>query len=201
VYAIYSISYLTLSKLVRPLIMLSFNPPKPTNGLDALSCAHIELIVGACLVLELVLSFSLFGVGLHKSIANPSQIPLNFPTQIPCHKFIKGKKFLFPFPSHLAQLAPSSFYFLAGLICSQPSPAPPPLPSFHPPRPKPPARPSLALVAKPRPPFTRWPISRWPISPPLFTPQRRLPTRSQQHSGLLGPATSPAKPMNPSAPA
>ena len=37
VYAIYLISCSTLSKLVRPLIVLSFNSPKPTKGLDALS--------------------------------------------------------------------------------------------------------------------------------------------------------------------
>jgi histone deacetylase 1/2 len=37
VYATYLIFYLTLSKLVRPLIVLSFNSPKPTKGLDALS--------------------------------------------------------------------------------------------------------------------------------------------------------------------
>jgi hypothetical protein len=37
VYAIYSISCSTLSKLVRPLMLLSFNSLKPIRGLDALS--------------------------------------------------------------------------------------------------------------------------------------------------------------------
>jgi hypothetical protein len=36
VYAINTISYSTLSKLIRSLVMLSFNSPKPTKGLDAL---------------------------------------------------------------------------------------------------------------------------------------------------------------------
>ena len=36
-YAINSISYSTLSKLVRPLMVLSFNSLKPTKGLDALT--------------------------------------------------------------------------------------------------------------------------------------------------------------------
>ena len=36
-YAINSISCLTLSKLVRPLMVLSFNSPKPNKGLDALT--------------------------------------------------------------------------------------------------------------------------------------------------------------------
>jgi hypothetical protein len=44
-----SISYPTLSKLVRPLMVLSFNSPKPTKGRDALSLwypkgAKFELI-------------------------------------------------------------------------------------------------------------------------------------------------------------
>ena len=38
VYEINLISCSTLSKLVRPLMVLSFNSPKPTKGLDALSC-------------------------------------------------------------------------------------------------------------------------------------------------------------------
>ena len=37
VYAINSIFYSTLRKLVRPLMVLSFNSPKPTKGLDALT--------------------------------------------------------------------------------------------------------------------------------------------------------------------
>jgi hypothetical protein len=36
VYAINLDSYSTLSKLVKPLIVLSFNSPKPNKGLDAL---------------------------------------------------------------------------------------------------------------------------------------------------------------------
>jgi hypothetical protein len=42
VYAINSISYSTLSKLVRPSIVLSFNSPKPTKGLDVLT-NHLAL--------------------------------------------------------------------------------------------------------------------------------------------------------------
>jgi hypothetical protein len=37
IYAIDLISCSTLSKLIRPLIMLSFNSPKPSKGLDALT--------------------------------------------------------------------------------------------------------------------------------------------------------------------
>jgi hypothetical protein len=69
VYAINSISCSTLSKLVRPLIMLSFNSPKPTKGLDALTRFHQkavldllsigETIVGALLlVLSMVPAWS-----------------------------------------------------------------------------------------------------------------------------------------------
>ena len=43
-YAINSISYSTLSKLVRPLIILSFNSPKPTKGLDALAISLFLMI-------------------------------------------------------------------------------------------------------------------------------------------------------------
>lgn len=35
-YTIYLISYSILRKIVRPLIILSFNPPNPLGGLDAL---------------------------------------------------------------------------------------------------------------------------------------------------------------------
>jgi hypothetical protein len=43
VYAIYLISCSTLSKLVRPLMVLSFNSPKPTRGLDALlACSSAQ---------------------------------------------------------------------------------------------------------------------------------------------------------------
>jgi hypothetical protein len=45
VYAIYSIFCSTLSKLVRPLIVLSFNSSKPTRGLDALSGTEVVLLV------------------------------------------------------------------------------------------------------------------------------------------------------------
>ena len=44
VYAITSISYSTLSKLVRPLIMLSFNSSKPTKGLDVLTISPFLVI-------------------------------------------------------------------------------------------------------------------------------------------------------------
>ena len=39
-YAINSIFCSTLSKLVRPLMVLSFNSPKPTKGLDALTISY-----------------------------------------------------------------------------------------------------------------------------------------------------------------
>ena len=41
VYAINSISCSTLSKLVKPLMALSFNSAKPTKGLDVLTPCHI----------------------------------------------------------------------------------------------------------------------------------------------------------------
>jgi hypothetical protein len=44
VYAINSISYLIFSKLVRPLMVLSLNSPKPTKGLDALIAFLICLL-------------------------------------------------------------------------------------------------------------------------------------------------------------
>jgi hypothetical protein len=46
VYAINIISYSTLSKLVRPLMVLSFNSPKPTKGLDALAIFLFLVIDG-----------------------------------------------------------------------------------------------------------------------------------------------------------
>ena len=50
VYAIDSISYSTLSKLIRPLIVLSFNLPKPTKGLDALTQSNQDVHVCGCMV-------------------------------------------------------------------------------------------------------------------------------------------------------
>jgi hypothetical protein len=44
VHAINSIFCSTLSKLVRTLIILSFNSPKPTKGLDTLSVCRINII-------------------------------------------------------------------------------------------------------------------------------------------------------------
>jgi hypothetical protein len=41
VYAINSISYSTFNELVRPLMVLSFNSPKPTKGLDALTIVFV----------------------------------------------------------------------------------------------------------------------------------------------------------------
>ena len=44
VYTINSISCSTLSKLIKPLMVLSFNSPKPTKGLDALTRNHLVRI-------------------------------------------------------------------------------------------------------------------------------------------------------------
>ena len=46
-YAINLIFYSTLSKLIRPLMVLSFNSPKPTKGLDALTEMHAEVVLGS----------------------------------------------------------------------------------------------------------------------------------------------------------
>ena len=43
-YAIDSIFYSPLSKLVRPLMVLSFNSPKHTKGLDALTISSFLMI-------------------------------------------------------------------------------------------------------------------------------------------------------------